>query len=425
MRFPCIFSFLATLLLTNTDARADCPLLQEVLSERGDDVVAFSAKNAAMMASVIEAENSCKEQGAKISAKIAKSAESLTCQAQADAAEMNQEMERIGLTCTQAFQKRHEMQTLLHIDFNQLLADVDEGADFIVKSEILNVSCGDEVKMAKKLYTASHVTEGNIVATELHALSAMNSYEKFRATSEEFKKQTLARNQACGLQELPSLGPIPAGAPGIGAPPMIAGVSPRDASQITGKINNQKLDSLEARKIDRMKFPNDTEFKVDRVAVKKGSSEITSNPNRPSSGTGDALATYTKQALLPVKLAKSSPAPTSALDSAVLLAWQATEQPKGAADSVGTLPAATAANLPESEESGRAPASLSEVPAIEKKEGVQFVGEIGADGSVVLTGSAPSSSMDESLFGRVGRVYRKHEKHLETQKPAPVAMAMH
>lgn len=215
---------------------ADCKYLAEGLKYKMDEYRAFRNKNEVNLKELLASEAKCKDDGARVSAFVAKTTEGQSCQVQADMTAMNKEMKDIGEKCSVTFSKLHELQNLFKLRFNGAKADLDEGMDYMDKSKILQKYCGKEIEVTKTMVTAFVKLETEIVLVKTRSLAGEQDYGKFKDAAKQLEALTAANNRNCSNAESVSAGGPAAVSKtyGKGSGEAVKGKSPKSSSDISG-----------------------------------------------------------------------------------------------------------------------------------------------------------------------------------------------
>lgn len=218
-----------------------------------------------MLVSLIATETSCKNKGATVSGDLAKAAAALTCKALQDANEVNVQMENLGKICTDAFTRRNQMQQMLQESYADMISDVEDGTDYILKSQILMEDCPKESKKAKALRQRARELAVEIANVELRSRDGKDNYGKFKDAAAAMAMLTAARNKGCSTDVIEKVtanreqraSPLPVSA--AGAPSRKPKSGPSD---ITGVIDDDSAFASGAAhpKIERPKFNSSSEI---------------------------------------------------------------------------------------------------------------------------------------------------------------------
>lgn len=434
---------------------AECPILKKALKNKEDETLDFDAKNRAMLVSLIATETSCKNKGATVSGELAKAAAALTCQALQDANEVNLQMENLGKICTDAFTKRNQLQQMLQTTYTDMIADVEDGTEYILKSEILMADCPKEAKKAKNLRARARELATEIANVELRSRDGKENYGKFQEAAAAMAMLAAARNKGCATNVIEKVAANrerssqqqPGGR--SPAPPPLRRVSGHAPSDVTGTGEKEPgLDSLHAGA--KIRKPGSRETGSDYPEAGNPNADIgnaahpssrypsgrqSSGSQEPGIGRGqDGRSGHaSKNSVAKPPVDRVQPKPEELLGDIALMAGKPDGESRNTAGSYGTggLASAGVNTGPESHQGSRAEsraiASAAEpqspsadltassgVRKLQNEEilsGVKELEGLRADQARVNSPDAMVGldSVDSDLFGRVRVRYRKLE----------------
>lgn len=226
-----------------------CLDLKNELDRTMERVHRIAGANGAIRDSQLDFLRQCESAGAEISAEMAASREGLSCESLKTADAVYSKMKLLGTQCQQSFSRFKEK----NAELVTLIAAEREGAngalELILESELFRRACPREVKVARGLKEDLEVSSFLIKNIDAVSTSLTEKYSKFTAMSSTLKLKSQRGGGNCErvMNELAAATKPQSQRVEVAAP-AASGQSRNPNSTITGKIENDQLDSVPASK---------------------------------------------------------------------------------------------------------------------------------------------------------------------------------
>lgn len=231
---------LVTAMLAGTEqpSNAACGFLGDALDYAMSNYRSYKSENEKMQARLLAAEAECKVTGASISEKANKLASALSCTAQKEVSDLNEEISGLGQKCETVFVELKSLQTELYSRFSILQSDLNEGMKIISTDTHLKKYCGAEIEVTTTMVAAYLLLEGNIASVREQSRQGEEDYQKLKSTGQALAGQTKSLAQNCGnTEETANVALSEEGkkASGLGSG-VVSGKSPLPTSDISGSV---------------------------------------------------------------------------------------------------------------------------------------------------------------------------------------------
>lgn len=231
-----IHILLCALLLRPAIAGAACNNVVRAIQRKVARFKEYQKNQEATLAALTLATQECERAGASLSRKSAEEAAALTCAAQADAQKVNTQMKELGGQCQKRFRRIQNIQGKLFDRFARSKADIDVAVGYAAQDPLLQKTCGEEIKAAKKLQDKFGKLGEQIAGADDRSALSVRDYGKFHAKAKDLGRITAiaakdcdSTNTAVSQVSAPKGDSAPPGARKLSSKP-----SPNSPSDITG-----------------------------------------------------------------------------------------------------------------------------------------------------------------------------------------------